>query len=430
MHAREILDSRGNPTIEVEILTEEGVRARASVPSGASTGKYEAHELRDADPQRYNGKGVLRAIRNIHDEIAPHIIGLSVLDQAYIDHLLCRLDGTPNKSRLGANAILGVSLAVARAGANLYGLPLWQWLGGQRAHILPLPLVNVLNGGKHAPNPLDVQEFMLVPWGFPTFHEAIEATVRVFRQLQRLLEEKQLATGIGDEGGVAPQIATTKEALSLLMQAIERAGFTPDDHFALALDVASSELYDSSTQTYHIEGKTLTPDQWLTYWEHLINHYPIVSIEDLCAEDDWHTWQVATTRWGKHLQLVGDDLFVTNPNRLQQGITQHVANAILIKPNQIGTLTETLHVIELAQFHHYGTIISHRSGETEDPFIADLAVAVHARQIKTGGVTRTDRLAKYNQLLRIEEQLGGHAEYAGPHIQTQRQQQQKPKTSS
>lgn len=414
IRAREILDSRGNPTVEVSIWTEGGVEGIARVPSGASTGSYEALELRDQDPDRFHGKGVQKAVANIHNVIAPALIGKSVLDQQEIDRTLRELDGTSSKSRLGANAILAVSLASAHCASQHLGIPLFQWIGGISGGILPVPLVNVLNGGKHADNPLDIQECMLVPLGFERFADALRATVEVFHTLRALLKDRGYSTAIGDEGGFAPPIQDIREALQWLCKAVEKTGYRLMDHFYLALDIAATELLDPRTGTYQMNGKSFTPEQWLNFWENLLQEFPIFSVEDIAGEDDWTTWRNATQRFTRYALLVGDDLFVTSPERLQRGIQENVASAILVKPNQIGTLTETLQVIHLAQVHAYQTIISHRSGETEDTTIADIAVGTRALLIKTGSVSRTDRTAKYNRLLWIEDFLGKDARYAGP----------------
>jgi enolase len=417
--AREILDSRGNPTVEVEVQLESGMWGRAAVPSGASTGKREAMELRDGDAQRYRGKGVQQAVRNVEETIAPEIEGMEATEQAAIDQALLELDGTPNKSGLGANAILAVSLAVARAAADDSGLPLYAYLGGVGARLMPVPLLNVINGGAHADNGLDFQEFMLVPAGADSFSNALRMGVEIFHTLRDTLKERKLSTGVGDEGGFAPQVRSTVEALDLLMQAIERAGYRPGEDVSLALDTAASEFADEGGR-YHLRraGEHKTSDEMIALYEQLIGRYPIVSIEDGLGEDDRPGWGLMTKRLGSRCQLVGDDLFVTNPAIIQQGIRQGLANAVLIKVNQVGTLTETLEAIELAKRAGYGTVISHRSGETEDTFVADLAVAVNAGQIKTGSVARSERTAKYNQLLRIEEELGHAASWPGRALYT------------
>ena len=414
VYGREILDSRGNPTVEVEVQLESGAWGRAAVPSGASTGKREAVELRDGDTQRYGGKGVSRAVSNVEETIAPEIDGMEASEQAAVDQALLELDGTPNKSALGANAILAVSLAVARAAADDAGLPLYAYLGGVGGRLLPVPLVNVINGGVHADNGIDFQEFMLVPAGADSFGNAIRMAVEVFHALKETLREKKLGTGLGDEGGFAPALGSNTAALDFLMQAIERAGYRPGDDIALALDIAASEFaQDNGRYRLRREGVTLDSDELISRYEAIVDRYPVVSIEDGLGEDDWAGWAILTRRLGGRVQLVGDDLFVTNPAVIQQGIAKGLANAVLVKVNQVGTLTETLDAIELAKRAGYGTVISHRSGETEDTFVADLAVAVNAGQIKTGSVARSERTAKYNQLLRIEEELGHAASWPG-----------------
>jgi enolase len=414
VYAREILDSRGNPTVEVEVQLESGAWGRAAVPSGASTGKREAVELRDGDAQRYGGKGVQQAVRNVEETIAPEIDGMEASEQASVDQALLELDGTPNKSALGANAILAVSLAVARAAADDAGLPLYAYLGGVGGRLLPVPLVNVINGGAHADNGIDFQEFMLVPAGADSFGNAIRMAVEVFHALRDGLKDKKLGTGLGDEGGFAPALGSNTAALDFLMQAIERAGYRPGDDIALALDVAASEFaQDNGRYRLRREGVTLDSEELISRYESIVERYPIVSIEDGLGEDDWAGWAMLTRRLGGRVQLVGDDLFVTNPAVIQQGIQKGLANAVLVKVNQVGTLTETLDAVELAKRAGYGTVISHRSGETEDTFVADLAVAVNAGQIKTGSVARSERTAKYNQLLRIEEELGHAASWPG-----------------
>ena len=411
--ARMILDSRGNPTVEVDVYLDDGSFGRAAVPSGASTGAHEALELRDDDPEYYLGKGVERAIENIHERIAPALEGMDALEQRAIDETMLALDGTENKSELGANAILGVSMAVAVAAAESCGLPLYRYLGGVNAHALPVPLMNVLNGGKHAEGGADFQEFMIVPLGAGAFSEALRWGVEVYHHLKRVVHEEGYGTAVGDEGGFAPQVTSVRRALDLLIRAIERAGYQPGSQVALALDVAATELYKSGYYILRAEERTLDREQMVRLYEELVRDYPIVSIEDGLAEDDWEGWQMLTQALGTRVQLVGDDLFVTNPDRLTQGIQQGCANSILIKLNQIGTLTETLDTILLAHRNGYSTIISHRSGETEDTFIADLAVATGAGQIKTGAPARSERTAKYNRLLRIEEELAEGAVYAG-----------------
>ncbi|MER3402222.1 MAG: phosphopyruvate hydratase [Armatimonadota bacterium] len=413
VQAREILDSRANPTVEVEVTLDDGSFGRASVPSGASTGTYEALELRDEDAERYLGKGVLNAIENIHERIAPEIEGMDPLNQRAVDETLLELDGTPNKSNLGANALLGVSLAVAHAGANHLGLPLYQYIGGLDAHVLPVPLMNVLNGGKHAEGGADFQEFMIVPYGADSFREALRWGAEVYHHLRKVLHEIGLPTTVGDEGGFAPAVQSAREALELLMRAIESAGYRPGDDIGLALDVAATELYRDGYYTLRREDRVLHSGQMVQLYEDLCRQFPIVSIEDGLAEDDWDGWRAMTETLGNHIQLVGDDLFVTNPQRLAEGIQRGCANSILIKLNQIGTLTETLDTIRYAMRNGYSIIISHRSGETEDTTIADLAVAVNSGQIKTGAPCRSERVAKYNQLLRIEEELDTAAVYAG-----------------
>jgi enolase len=414
VYAREILDSRGFPTVEVEIQLESGAWGRAAVPSGASTGKREAVELRDGDAQRYRGKGVQQAVRNVEETIAPEIDGMEASEQAAIDQALLELDGTPNKSALGANAILAVSLAVARAAADDAGLPLYAYLGGVGGRLLPVPMMNVINGGAHADNGIDFQEFMLVPAGADSFSNGLRMGVEVFHQLKELLKSKKLSTGVGDEGGFAPALGSNTAALDLLMEAIEGAGYRPGDDISLALDIAASEFAEEGGR-YRLrrENVVLNSDELVGRYEALCHRYPIVSIEDGLGEDDWNGWALLTKRLGDRVQLVGDDLFVTNPAIIQQGIQKSIANAVLVKVNQVGTLTETMQAIELAKRAAYGTVISHRSGETEDTFVADLAVAVNAGQIKTGSLARSERTAKYNQLLRIEEELGHAASWPG-----------------
>ena len=412
--AREILDSRGNPTVEVDVILEGGFLGRAAVPSGASTGEHEALELRDGDPKRYLGKGVRKAVSNVNDRIAPEIVGMEALDQMAIDRALIELDGTPDKSNLGANAILGVSLACAKAAADFLGLPLYRYIGGPFAHQLPVPLMNILNGGKHADNNVDIQEFMVVPWGAENFSEALRMGVEVFHSLKAVLKEKGYSTSVGDEGGFAPNLNSNEEALAVLLEAIQRAGFRPGEEVAIAIDVAASELYKDGRYVLQAEQEPVkTASQLISFYEEMLNRYPICSIEDGLAEDDWEGWRELTERLGQRVQLVGDDLFVTNVTRLREGIQRGVANSILVKLNQIGTLTETLATVEVAKRAGYTTVISHRSGETEDTTIADFAVAVNAGQIKTGSASRTDRVAKYNQLLRTEEELGEAAVFPG-----------------
>jgi enolase 1/2/3 len=414
VHAREILDSRGNPTVEADVVLASGARGRAAVPSGASTGEHEAVELRDGDTKRYLGKGVVEAARNVNEVIGPRLEGMDAADQIAIDAEMMELDGTPNKSKLGANAILSVSLAVARAAAEETGLPLYRYLGGPMARVLPVPMMNILNGGAHASNNVDAQEFMIVPIGADTFGEALRMGVEVFHALKKVLSKKGLSTAVGDEGGFAPTLPSNEAALDAVMQAIEAAGFQPGQDLAIALDVAASELYQDGEYVFKKgDGSRRSAEQMVDLYQGWIDRYPIVSIEDGLAEDDWTGWSALTERLHDRVQLVGDDLFVTNVERLGRGIEEGVANAVLVKVNQIGTLTETLQCIELAKGSSYGVIISHRSGETEDTFIADLAVATGAGQIKTGSASRTDRTAKYNQLLRIAEELGDLAHYPG-----------------
>jgi enolase len=406
--ARQILDSRGNPTVEVDVELESGARGRAAVPSGASTGRFEAVELRDGG-DAYLGKGVLQAVQNVQSELAPALVGMNAADQRAVDDAMIELDGTPNKSRLGANAILGCSLAAAKASAADAGVPLYRWIGGEAAHVLPVPMLNVVNGGAHAQNSLDLQEFMIVPGDAESFSEALRIAVEVFHTLKTVLHERGLATGVGDEGGFAPDLAGTEAAIEVILEAAGRAGHR--DRIAIALDPAMSELWRDGR--YRYEGRAVPQPGFIEYWRELVDRYPIVSIEDALAEDEWQAWAELTEELGGRVQLVGDDLFVTNVERLRRGIDQGVANAILVKVNQIGTLSESLEAIELAGSNGYAAIISHRSGETEDTTIADLAVATNAVQIKTGAPSRTDRVAKYNQLLRIEEELGGRAVYPG-----------------
>ena len=409
--AREILDSRGRPTIEAEVHLANGVVGLAQVPSGASTGSFEAHELRDDDKKRYGGKGVLKAVANVEHKIAPALVDMDAIDQALVDQTMIDLDGSPNKSNLGANAILGVSLATAKAAADTLGLPLYRYLGGTLANVLPVPLMNVINGGSHADNNVDIQEFMIVPVGAPSFKEALRWGAEVFASLAKVLKDKNLLTGVGDEGGFAPNLGSNQEALDLLMMAIEKAGYKPGEQVALALDVAASEFYKDGKYTY--DGVAHSPAELIDYLDGLVGQYPIVSIEDGLHEDDWDSWVALTQKMGSRVQLVGDDLFVTNRTRLQKGIDLKASNSILIKLNQIGSLTETLDTIDLGKRNSYRSVISHRSGETEDTTIADLAVATRAGQIKTGSLCRSERVAKYNRLLRIEEQLGDRAIYAG-----------------
>jgi enolase len=409
--AREILDSRGNPTVEVEVALDDGTLARAAVPSGASTGEHEAVELRDGDTGRYNGKGVERAVAAVLDEIGPEMVGIEAVDQRIVDQKLVDLDGTPAKSRLGANAILGVSLAVAKAAAESAELELFRYLGGPNAHVLPVPMLNILNGGSHADSNVDVQEFMIAPIGAETFREALRWGAEVYHSLKSVLKGRGLSTGLGDEGGFAPNLANNREALDLILQAIEKAGYTPGRDVALALDVAATEFFADGAYTF--EGSKKSAEQMSAYYAELLRDYPLVSIEDPLSEDDWDGWVTLTAEVGEKVQIVGDDLFVTNPDRLEEGITRRAANALLVKVNQIGTLSETLDAISLATSFGYKSMMSHRSGETEDTFIADLAVATGVGQIKTGAPARGERIAKYNQLLRIEETLGDAARYAG-----------------
>lgn len=411
--AREILDSRGNPTIEVDVELMGGASGRAAVPSGASTGEHEALELRDGDPKRYGGKGVLRAVDHVVSEIAPQVVGCDALDQFGLDRVMLDLDGTPSKSKLGANAILGVSMAVARAAADAVGLPLWRYLGGARAHVLPTPQMNIINGGAHADSGLEIQEFMVVPVGFDSFAEALRAGAETFHNLKKLLKEEGQSTGVGDEGGFAPHLDTNEQALSFVARAIEAAGYRPGEQIAIALDCAASEFFDDKKGLYTLDKKPVDASGLVEIYADYCAKYPIISIEDGMDENDWDGWKVLTDALGEKVQLVGDDLFVTNTERVQMGIDRGVANAILIKVNQIGTVSETLSTIQLGALHGYASIISHRSGETEDTFIADLAVATGVGQIKTGSASRSERIAKYNQLLRIEEQLGEGAVYAG-----------------
>jgi enolase len=416
IHAREILDSRGNPTVEADVVLEDGARGRAAVPSGASTGEHEAVELRDGDKHYYMGKGVLKAVENVESAIAPELVGMDASNQKLIDATMIALDGTENKGRLGANAILAVSMACARASAEAFGLPLYRYLGGVNASILPTPMMNILNGGSHADSNVDFQEFMVMPVGAESFSDALRWGTEVFHTLKGVLKKKGYNTAVGDEGGFAPSLKSNDEALELILEAIERAGYTPGEQIALALDPASSEFYDKAAGKYVFkksDGRALSSEQMAEYWADWSRQYPIMSIEDGLAEDDWDGWKLLTDKIGGTVQLVGDDLFVTNPKRLQQGIELGVGNSILVKVNQIGSISETLEAVELARRNGYTAIISHRSGETEDTFIADLAVGTGAGQIKTGSASRTDRIAKYNQLLRIEEELGQTAEFLG-----------------
>jgi len=411
IQAREILDSRGRPTIEAEVYLTGGAAGLAQVPSGASTGSFEAHELRDGESDRYGGKGVTKAVENVNDTIARELVGSDAFNQIEIDRTMIALDGTPNKKNLGANAILAVSLATAKAAAQASEMPLYRYLGGPLANVLPVPMMNVINGGEHASNNVDIQEFMIMPVGASTFREALRWGAEIFAQLSKVLDAKGLLTGVGDEGGFAPNLGSNQEALDLLMSAISEAGYKPGEQVALALDVAASEFYKDGQYVY--DGSAHSPAEMISYLETLSNNYPIVSIEDGLHEDDWESWKQLTDRIGGKVQLVGDDLFVTNPARLQKGIDQNAANSLLVKLNQIGTLTETLQAIDLAKRNQYSCVISHRSGETEDTTIADLSVATRAGQIKTGSLCRSERVAKYNQLLRIEDELGAQAVYAG-----------------
>jgi len=416
VHARQILDSRGNPTVEVDVVTESGAFGRAAVPSGASTGTHEAVELRDNDKKRYVGKGVTKAVENVNAKIAEEIVGFSVYDQNLIDKVMLELDGTANKGNLGANAILGTSLAIAKAAAMDAGLPLYRYIGGVNANTLPVPMMNILNGGSHADNKIDFQEFMVMPVKADTFSESLRMGTEIFHTLKKVLHDKHLSTNVGDEGGFAPNIASNEEAIEVVLMAIEKAGFKPGEDVFIAMDAATSEFFDASKNAYTFKkssGKTISSDEMVDYWVNWINKYPIISIEDGMAEDDWSGWKKLTEKAGKKIQLVGDDLFVTNVKRLQEGIDKGVANSILIKVNQIGSLTETIDAVNLAKRNAYKSVMSHRSGETEDSTIADLAVALNTGQIKTGSASRSDRMAKYNQLIRIEEELGEVAYFPG-----------------
>ncbi|MCC7071093.1 MAG: phosphopyruvate hydratase [Deltaproteobacteria bacterium] len=413
VQAREILDSRGNPTVEVDVVLDTGAEGRFAVPSGASTGEHEALELRDGDAKRYLGKGVTKAVRNVNEVLAPEVVGMDADDQVGLDRAMLGLDGTPTKSKLGANAILGISVAAAKAAADDHGLPFYQQVGGRQARILPVPLMNVINGGSHADNNLDIQEFMIVPVGAPSFTEALRYGAETFHQLKKLLRGKQLNTGVGDEGGYAPDLKSNSEAFELLLEAITAAGFRPGTDIALAVDAASSSFYDKQKGSYDFGGKACGRDELIAFWKDAVAKFPIVSIEDPLDENDWDGWRAITAELGQRCQIVGDDFFVTNPKLLQKGIEQHAANAILIKLNQIGTLTETLDAIELAHRNGFRSIVSHRSGETADTTIADLAVGAGSGQIKTGSLSRSDRVAKYNRLLRIEEELGSAARWLG-----------------
>jgi enolase len=416
IHAREILDSRGNPTIEVDVHLESGAMGRAAVPSGASTGAHEAVERRDGDKSRYMGKGVLEAVAAVNGEIAEEIVGYDATEQVGIDRTMIEMDGTPNKGRLGANAILGVSLAVAKAAAEATGQPLYRYIGGTSARILPVPMMNIINGGAHADNPIDIQEFMIMPVGADNIRDAVRMGSEVFHTLKKELSAAGLSTGIGDEGGFAPNLSSARSALDFILKAIEKAGYRPGEDMYLALDCAATEYFKNGKYELEGEGKTLTPAENVAYLSALAHDYPIISIEDGCSEDDWEGWKLLTDTLGSKIQLVGDDLFVTNPRRLAEGISKGCANSMLVKVNQIGTLTETLEAVEMAHRARYTNVMSHRSGETEDSTIADLAVATNCGQIKTGSLARSDRLAKYNQLIRIEELLGETAEYAGDSI--------------
>lgn len=411
--AREIMDSRGNPTVEVEVYLEDGSMGRAAVPSGASTGMYEAVELRDGDKCRYGGKGVLKAVANVNDIIGPELVGMDAVDQIGIDALLCELDGTPNKEKLGANATLGVSMAVAKAAAEAVGLSLYQYLGGFNAKVLPVPMMNILNGGEHADNNVDIQEFMIMPVGASSFGEALRMGAEIYHSLKTVLKSRGLNTAIGDEGGFAPNLASNEDALAAIVEAIEKAGYKPGEDIKLALDIAASEMYEDGKYNFKGEGVVRTSDEMIAFYEKLVEKYPIISIEDGLDENDWDGWKKLTEHLGKKVQLVGDDLFVTNPKRLAEGIAKGVDNSILVKVNQIGTVTEAFDAMEMAKQAGYTCVVSHRSGETEDATIADIAVAVNAGQIKTGAPTRSDRIAKYNQLLRIEQELSSVAQYKG-----------------
>jgi enolase len=418
VQARQILDSRGNPTIEVDVITDAGVVGRAAVPSGASTGMYEAVELRDDDPGRYLGKGVQKAIENVNNTLNEELKGASIFEQNLIDRAMIGMDGTENKAILGANAILGVSLALARAAAESLGMPLYRYVGGMSCNVLPVPMMNIINGGAHADNKIDIQEFMIMPVGADTFSEGLRMGVEVFHHLKKVLKAAGHMTNVGDEGGFAPNLASNEEAITVILQAIEKAGYRPGEDIWLALDAASTEFYNAEKQRYELEstGESLTGSEMVSYWKNWVNKYPILSIEDGCSEDDWKSWQELTTELGDRVQLVGDDLFVTNVSRLTRGIQEGVANSILVKVNQIGTLSETMDAVKLAHRSAFTSVMSHRSGETEDTTIADLAVALGTGQIKTGSASRSDRIAKYNQLLRIEEMLGASAVYPGKTI--------------
>ena len=419
IHARQIMDSRGNPTIEVDVVTESGAYGRAAVPSGASTGTREAVELRDGDKKKFMGKGVLKAVDNVNTKLAAEVVGFSVFEQNLIDRIMIELDGTANKGKLGANAILGVSLALAKAGAMEAGLPLYRYIGGVNANTLPVPMMNILNGGSHADNSIDFQEYMVMPVGASTFSEALRMGAEVFHTLKKVLHDKGMSTNVGDEGGFAPNLKSNEEAIEVVIQAIEKAGYKPGSDIFIALDPAASEFFDSKAKVYHFKkssGKKLKPAEMAEYWTNWVKKYPIISLEDGMAEDDWTGWKLLTDKVGDKVQLVGDDLFVTNAKILQKGIDQGVANSILVKVNQIGSLTETIDAVNLAKRNAYTTVMSHRSGETEDSTIADLAVALNTGQIKTGSASRSDRMAKYNQLLRIEEELGEVAYFPGKNL--------------
>jgi enolase len=414
--ARQILDSRGNPTVEIEVYTNSGHMGRAAVPSGASTGAHEAVELRDNDKSRYLGKGVLKAVKNAEDHLRELLIGEEVTDQRYLDQLMIDADGTKNKSKLGANAILGVSMAIAKAASNALDMPLYRYIGGVNAHVLPVPMMNILNGGSHADNAIDFQEFMIMPVGADTFSEGLRMGVEIFHTLKSVLKKKGYSTNVGDEGGFAPNIKSNQEAIEIVLQSIETAGYRPGEDIFIALDAAASEFYNEETKKYVFKkstGEQFSSEEMIGFWEDWANRYPIFSIEDGLYEDDWSGWSLLTQKLGSRIQLVGDDLFVTNTERLQRGIQQNIANSILVKVNQIGTITETIEAVQMATRHAYTSVMSHRSGETEDTTIADLAVALNTGQIKTGSASRSDRVAKYNQLLRIEEELGSNGVYPG-----------------
>lgn len=419
VHARQVLDSRGNPTVEVDVFTNSGAFGRAAVPSGASTGKHEAVELRDGDKKKYLGKGVLKAVKNVNEMMADELYGFDVTDQAGIDQYMLDLDGSLNKNKMGANAILAVSMAVAKAAADITGLPLYRYVGGANARTLPVPMMNILNGGAHADNKIDFQEFMVMPVGAESFSEGLRWGVEIFHSLKKVLSDKGYSTNVGDEGGFAPNIQSNEEAIETVLKAIEKAGYKPGSDVVIAMDAAISELYDAKSKKYHFhksDGKKLSSEEMVEFWQKWVKKYPIVSIEDGMDEDDWKGWKALTEAIGSNVQLVGDDLFVTNVLRLEKGIKENIANGLLVKVNQIGSLTETMEAVSMAQRNNYNTVMSHRSGETEDATIADLAVALNCGQIKTGSASRSDRMAKYNQLLRIEEQLGALAYYPGKHL--------------